>query len=284
MTTETTLSNKLPSQQSNGRGRIIVVIASLALHGVAYGALSGLKKPQRKSPRTEEPVYAPRKPKPPKRYTVKVTRPPRAKPPVASASTPRKLERLQRRPTTKRRPLRKTRAPRRAVKQVARTPRTLDLTQLPRAGVNATLTSGGGAQAYAVGSTAQGDPAAPAGKRPRLKGRQARTTFVPAAPPASASKPAPVTIKRLPQVLRVPRVAYPKRAKAKRIQGTVKLRVTVAATGRVLRVTVLKGLGHGLDGAAVRALKKARFKPALTSNGRAVAYTIRYRYRFRLQD
>lgn len=282
MTTETTLSSGLPSQQSSRWIVVAVVVASVALHGVAYGSLRSLRKPVRQAAPAETPIYAP---KPRKRYVVEV-KPPTKRPAVAEApKPPRKLERLERRTPTRRAPPPKTRVPRRAVKQAARIPRTLDLTQLPRAGVNASLTSQGGTVAFSVGDTAQGDPDAPAGKRPRKK----RGTPAPAAGPApsgvpAVAPPAPVTIKQLPRVLRVPRVAYPKRARDKRIEGTVKLRVTVGADGRVLRVKVLKGLGHGLDRAALRALQRARFEPAKASNGRSVPYTIRYRYRFRLED
>lgn len=282
MTTETSQRNSLPSQQSSRWIVVAVVAASVVLHGVAYGSLRSLRKPARQAAPADEAVYAP---KPRKRYVVKVAPPPR-RPAVAKARTPtRRLERLERRPQTRRAPPRRARAPRRAVKQAARTPRTLDLTQLPRAGVNATLTSQGGTVAFAVGDTAQGDPDAPAGKRPRKKRGTPAPQAGPAPAPAPAvAPPAPVTIKQLPRVLRVPRVAYPKRARDKRIQGTVKLRVTVGANGRVLRVKVLRGLGYGLDRAAVRALRRARFEPAKASNGRSVPYTIRYRYRFRLED
>ena len=67
------------------------------------------------------------------------------------------------------------------------------------------------------------------------------------------------------------------------IEGTVKLAVTVGRDGRVIRVRVLKGLGYGLDAAAVRALRRAKFQPAVGSDGRPMTYTIRYRYTFRLE-
>lgn len=78
-------------------------------------------------------------------------------------------------------------------------------------------------------------------------------------------------------------MGYPAAARRLQIEGTVRLVVTVGRDGRVIRVRVLKGLGYGLDQAAVRALRLARFQPAVGSNGRPMRYTIRYRYTFRLE-
>ncbi len=48
-----------------------------------------------------------------------------------------------------------------------------------------------------------------------------------------------------------------------RVEGAVKLRVTLDAEGKVASAEVVEGLGHGLDEVAVRALLDARFSPAL---------------------
>ena len=95
--------------------------------------------------------------------------------------------------------------------------------------------------------------------------------------------PVVVYVKELPQVVTVPQVPYPAQARRQQIEGTVRLLVTVGTQGQVLKVKILKGIGYGLDEAAVRALKRARFKPAMGSNGRPMVYTIRYRYTFRLE-
>ena len=70
-------------------------------------------------------------------------------------------------------------------------------------------------------------------------------------------------------------IRYPKEAAAHGIQGDVKLRVALDASGKVVEVQVLHGLGHGLDEEAVQALKsKCKFSPAIASDGQAVPFVI----------
>ena len=66
-------------------------------------------------------------------------------------------------------------------------------------------------------------------------------------PVAIESKPAPV---------------YTEEARRLRIEGDVVLEVVFAATGQIRIVGVVKGLGHGLDEAAVAATRQIRFTPA----------------------
>ncbi len=66
------------------------------------------------------------------------------------------------------------------------------------------------------------------------------------------------------------------------IYGTVLLRVEVRKDGRVRNVKVLKGIGHGCDKIAKKALKKTRFKPAVTTDGKVADFVIRgYEYEYR---
>ncbi|AKV01433.1 Ferric siderophore transport system, periplasmic binding protein TonB [Labilithrix luteola] len=65
------------------------------------------------------------------------------------------------------------------------------------------------------------------------------------------------------------------------VEGPVKLEITVDANGVVTNVKVLKGLGFGLDEAAIAAAKQWSFKPA-TKCGKAVSYTIKGSVRFQL--
>jgi protein TonB len=65
------------------------------------------------------------------------------------------------------------------------------------------------------------------------------------------------------------------------VEGVVKLEVTVDETGRVTNVRVLKGLGFGLDEAAVAAARQWTFKPA-TKCGKAVSYVVKPGVRFQL--
>ncbi len=55
------------------------------------------------------------------------------------------------------------------------------------------------------------------------------------------------------------------------IEGEVLVEVIFRATGQVQTVRVVKGLGHGLDDAALRAAGQIRFKPAV-QQGQAVDF------------
>jgi protein TonB len=79
-------------------------------------------------------------------------------------------------------------------------------------------------------------------------------------------------------------IAYPPDAERAGIEGKVRLRVALDARGRVSSARVLRGLGHGLDEAAVEALThRCRFTPAIATDGRAVAFVIEsYSFLFEL--
>ena len=80
-------------------------------------------------------------------------------------------------------------------------------------------------------------------------------------------------------------VSYPREARELGIQGAVHLRVAIDERGHVSDVKVISGLGHGLDEAAVSAIRSAQcqFTPALANDGRAVPYVIkRYTFQFQL--
>ncbi len=62
---------------------------------------------------------------------------------------------------------------------------------------------------------------------------------------------------------------YPESARRARQGGTVILRTVIDESGRVIDVTIVKGLGFGLQQAAIDAVTKWRFSPA-TMNGRPV--------------
>jgi TonB family protein len=55
------------------------------------------------------------------------------------------------------------------------------------------------------------------------------------------------------------------------IEGEVLVEVIFLASGQVRAVRVTKGLGHGLDEAALHAAEQIRFKPAL-QEGQAVDF------------
>jgi TonB family protein len=77
----------------------------------------------------------------------------------------------------------------------------------------------------------------------------------PAESPAANINPAEILSKPIP--------IYTDEARHLRIEGEVLLEVVLEASGQVHVVRVVRGLGHGLDDAAVRAAEQIRFKPAL---------------------
>lgn len=81
-------------------------------------------------------------------------------------------------------------------------------------------------------------------------------------------------------------VPYPQQARERGIEGNVILRVSLDEKGRVHDIKVVSGLGHGLDEAAVKALRtspKCKFTPAIASDGLPAAYVIpAYTFHFEL--
>ncbi len=131
---------------------------------------------------------------------------------------------------------------------------------------------GGDGIVVPAGETLAGDPQkkSPPGP-PSVKKTQA--------PPAEI-----VTVKRMPRALSVPRAAYPEPARRRGLQGEIQLSVTVGTDGAVLDVELKKGIDPELDALAIDALRRARFAPAVGSDGKPMRYTIVYRYVFRLED
>ena len=87
---------------------------------------------------------------------------------------------------------------------------------------------------------------------------------VPAPPTVQAHVAAPAPAKITPaEILSKPAPVYTEEARAKRIEGEVLLEVVFEATGKIHVLRIVRGLGHGLDDAAVRAAEQIRFKPAL---------------------
>ena len=77
---------------------------------------------------------------------------------------------------------------------------------------------------------------------------------------------------------------YPLTARKQGLEGTVKLRVTVAADGRVTSVTVVQSSGHPiLDNAARTGVSRWRFSPARRANG-AIASVVDVPIEFKLNN
>ena len=106
---------------------------------------------------------------------------------------------------------------------------------------------------------------------------------LPAAPPAYRP-PGPLRVggEVLPPVkVHSPPPRYPEMARKARIQGAVHLEAVIDATGRVVRIRIIKGLPLGFDQAAVDAVSQWRFEPA-TYRGRPVAVIYNLTIRFEL--
>jgi TonB family protein len=84
---------------------------------------------------------------------------------------------------------------------------------------------------------------------------------------------APAELKTTPPVLLShAQPEYTSEARQLKIEGDVVLRVTITAGGQMLVHSVIRGLGHGLDDAAMRSAASYKFKPA-TRDGQPVDYT-----------
>jgi periplasmic protein TonB len=79
-------------------------------------------------------------------------------------------------------------------------------------------------------------------------------------------------------------ITYPAEAERAGIEGSVRLRVALDQRGRVSSVRVLRGLGYGLDQAAMDALKhRCKFTPAIAEDGRPVPFVVEsYTFNFEL--
>ena len=116
-----------------------------------------------------------------------------------------------------------------------------------------------------------------------------------ATPPAGTGKEAPAekgsgapafvpegSVDRAPELAVDCKTDYPEQARHHEAAGTVHLRLTVDAAGQVVAAESLPPrLGHGLNEAALNAVKRCAFRPAL-KGGRPVGTTFLYRYTFTL--
>ena len=88
-------------------------------------------------------------------------------------------------------------------------------------------------------------------------------------------------VSQLPQFKTQVKAAYPDGAKRAGIEGVVILQVDIDATGAVMDVQVVQGLGSGCDEAAVEAMKQSTFTPAYAGTD-PVPVRIRIPYRFKI--
>ena len=65
------------------------------------------------------------------------------------------------------------------------------------------------------------------------------------------------------EIIYKPNPVYTDEARGLKLQGEVLLEVSFGANGTLHVNRVVRGLGHGLDEAAIAAANKMRFKPAM---------------------
>ncbi|HTR46518.1 MAG TPA: energy transducer TonB [Verrucomicrobiae bacterium] len=84
------------------------------------------------------------------------------------------------------------------------------------------------------------------------------------------------------EILFVPKPTYTDEARARKIEGYVRLQVVFTASGEVKVERVLQGLGYGLDDSAAAAARQIRFKPAVQEDGKPVDFEAPVRIEFEL--
>jgi TonB family protein len=123
--------------------------------------------------------------------------------------------------------------------------------------------------------------------RPPLSKPKVEPTPQPAAEAAPATGPGTSAYRSVAEVSQLPRFInqvkplYPDSAKHAGIEGVVILQVDIDATGVVMDVEVIQGLGSGCDEAAVAAMKQSTFTPAYAGS-EPVPVRIKIPYRFEI--
>jgi TonB family protein len=70
-----------------------------------------------------------------------------------------------------------------------------------------------------------------------------------------------------PRAIKTTTPTYTKEAVEAKVEGTVVLAFTVESDGKASKITVIRGLGKGLDEKAVECLEQWRFAPARNGTG-----------------
>lgn len=77
-------------------------------------------------------------------------------------------------------------------------------------------------------------------------------------------------------------IPYPPQARARRVEGIVKLKLTVATSGEVISADIISGPAYGLRQAALLVARKLFFLPATDEQGEARIAQIEHEVVFRL--
>ncbi len=142
-------------------------------------------------------------------------------------------------------------------------------------GISMSSTSAQGSFAAPVGNTAYGKMAETATDPSQVKAYRAPegVRYVPS-----------YQADTQPQVLREVRLQnseWPAEARRAGIEGSVVVSIAIDAEGNVTAAKLVRGLGYGLDEAALKAVRGFKFRPA-TVKGQPVATEIKYTYTFLL--
>lgn len=272
---------------------IVLIVAGLLSTGVQAGALfaaSRIEPRARPAPKTQvemvmvkrpapTPIEVP--PPPPPVEALKPVEAPKPKPkPKPKAKAPKPKPKKAKRP--KRRPKKVARkAPPKPVAPKAESPQPPPKTAAPRliAGLSlgSTVTGGSGPR-MGIGNTALGDP----GRVASAPVKRARPSGQPdgeGRAPKTEHRPVRVAAR----LKRKTQPAYPKGARRQGIEGVVIVLLTINDAGRVAGARVVKGIGHGLDEAALAAARKTIWTPA-TMDGAPIKSTRRFNVRFTLES
>ncbi len=112
----------------------------------------------------------------------------------------------------------------------------------------------------------------------------------PPPPPAEEEEPEPeifVVVEQMPELIGglgdlQKKIKYPEIAKKAGVEGTVFVQFVVDENGNVTNAAVAKGIGAGCDEEALKAVRKAKFKPG-KQRGKAVKVKFSLPIRFRLK-
>ena len=104
------------------------------------------------------------------------------------------------------------------------------------------------------------------------------------ATPVPEVTPAKKVVRRKAKLIKRVKPRYPKAALRAGIEGKIISLLTVGVDGHVKKAKALgKKLGYGLDDAAIKAVKKFKYRPA-TVDGTPVVSTVRFTCTFVLEN
>lgn len=242
------------------------VLASLVVHLVgftglqAYARLTANAKPLNTPIEMMMVTVEPPKPPPPPPEEVKPPPPPPPKPKIKVRPPPVKVAEVVKPP-----PVIEDAPPPPIEEAPKEPPKPVPLV----VGISLSSTTAAGGFAAPVGNTAYGKTERTAVEPSQVKAYRA-PRYVPA-----------YQVDRQPSVRNEFKIPYPSEAKRNGVEGNVVLKISIDAEGNVTGVKLLNGPGYGLNEAALAAVKRFRFTPAI-KGGEAVSTEIPYTYTFLL--